>query len=218
MKNNLVFLLLLIFVFLTGILSATVYFNRQKIFNPEKTNEKESVSPTNQSDNKANQQETITQPPPSPTQTPIPTKSEFSHWKTYTNNRFGYQFKYDSTWFLYSKCDTDDYCFIQGDISKKGWPDISVGKVFYTGISDLSGLENKLKNDFNDASIKQVVFSAQEIPAVFVSFPRSPQAYASENYYFFHKGEILKISLNDADNNQAQKIYNFFLTNFTLVK
>jgi len=206
-KNNFIFFLLLIFVFLTGILSAVVYFNRQKIFDkgtktlPTTTETPEVIEPT---------KKTSSQLSPSP----IPTQEEFSHWQTFTNTRFSYKFRYDPSWRVSSNCNTDNNCAIQGDVSQKGWPDIAIGKKFYSGIADLAALENKLKADFPEANIRQLVFSPKEIPAVFVSFPRSPQAYASESYYFFHKGEILAITFNDTDNNQAQKIYNFFLLNF----
>ncbi len=81
----------------------------------------------------------------------------------------------------------------------------------------MDGLKSRLEATFPDAEIKKVVFSTQEIPAVYLSLPHSPQAYASEEYYFFHKGEILAISLNDSDNTSAQKIYNYFLSNFQLI-
>lgn len=211
MKQNLLYFLLLIFVFITGILSATVYFNRQKIFSEDKEKTKLlTKAPEEKEENEPTPKKEVTV-------TVEPTKEEFANWITYQNDKFKYRLKYDPSWLKGRDCDTGNTCSFQGDIKTKGWPDISVGKRIFPGIADLDSLKTHLEETYPEVEVKKVVFSKGEIPAVYLSFPRSPQAYASEEYYFFHKGEILSISLNDSDNATAQKIYNYFLTNFELI-
>ncbi len=212
MKQNLLYILLLFFVFITGILGATVYFNRQKIF----LEDKNPVITEAPKEEKKTQEPTPTNKKERPPTT-TPTPGEFANWITYQNDKFKYRLRYDPSWLKTRDCDTANNCSFQGDISTRGWPDISVGKRIFPGIGDLDALKTHLEGTYPEVEVKKVVFSQQEIPAVYLSFPRSPQAYASEEYYFFHKGEILSISLNDSDNASAQRIYNYFLLNFELI-
>ncbi|MDH7476084.1 MAG: hypothetical protein QHH09_01265 [Microgenomates group bacterium] len=217
MKQNLLFFFLLIFVFLTGILSATVYFNRQKIFEKEETKvSQEKKIEESQPAPSASKEETSKKETPT-VEVVSPNTSEFANWVSYQNNRFKYRLKYDPNWLKGRDCDTGDSCFFQGDISTKGWPDISIGKRYFSAIEDIDALKNHLAETYSGAEVKKVVFSRYEIPAVYLSSGRSPQSYAHEEYYFFHKGEILAITLNDSDNSTAQKIYHYFLSNFELL-
>lgn len=212
MKQNSLFLLLLIFVFATGILSATVYFNREKIFSQ---NYQKTISATvTKAPEEGKTQPTLKQ---EPKVTSAPKGDEFANWITYQNDKFKYRLKYDPSWSKGQDCDSGNSCSFQGDVSAKGWPDISISKKIIPGVSDLDGLKTHLETTYSDAQIKKVVFSKEEIPAVSLTFSRSPQAYASEEYYFFHKGQILSIFFNDSDNDSAQRIYNYFLTNFSLI-
>lgn len=162
-------------------------------------------------------------PSPAPTlpsePSPTPTPNKFANWISYANKKYQYQFKYDSDWFFnnhLSGSDLDDRIVLQGEIQNKGWPNIEINlQHFSPQPADVDQLKTTLQNTFgNGTTIGKTTFGLNNIAAVKVSFPASPQAYASDNYYFIHNSHIFLISLTDSDKAEAQEIYQYFLDKF----
>ncbi|MBL7150536.1 hypothetical protein ISS86_01245 [Candidatus Microgenomates bacterium] len=157
----------------------------------------------------------------SPQPTPIPTTFKFTNWISYVNKKYQYQFKYDSDWFFnnhLSGSELNDRIVLQGDIQNKGWPNIEINLQYFDPQPlNIDQLKTHLQNTYGDgATVEKTVFGIDDIAVVKVSFPASPQAYASDNYYFMHAGQNFLISMTDNDKPEAQEIYQYFLDKFKI--
>jgi len=160
----------------------------------------------------------VSSPPPTnqvspttlPTLSPTPTTNPFAQWTSYTNATYQYQCLYDPTWNLNDS--NPGSVSLQGNITNKGWPSIGINKLVIKANS-IAELKTEVENSFS-ITATEITFGKNNIPAVLVEHPASPQSYASKNYYFLHNGNTLSISLNDTGNSQGDQIYNYFLNNF----
>jgi len=128
---------------------------------------------------------------------------------TYKNETYKYQFKYDPTWFLNKS--NPSSVILQGDISQKGWPSISITKTTFSADS-IDDLKNQVEALFTTTTTK--VTFGNNIKGVLMETAQSPQAYATQSYYFIHNGNVLDISLNDTAAASGEPIYQNFLDNF----
>jgi len=157
----------------------------------------------------------------SPQPTPIPTTFKFTNWISYVNKKYQYQFKYDSDWFFnnhLSGSELNDRIVLQGDIQNKGWPNIEINLQYFDPQPlNIDQLKTHLQDTYSDgATVEKTTFGIDDIIVVKVSFPASPQAYASDNYYFMHAGQNFLISMTDNDKPEAQEIYQYFLDKFKI--
>ncbi|MEA2020799.1 MAG: hypothetical protein U9M98_03770 [Patescibacteria group bacterium] len=140
-------------------------------------------------------------------------------WISYTNSRYNYRFSYNPDWMFNNDMPgslKDERIVLQGDISEKGWPSIGINsQEFETEPETIAELKAVLEDTWGGtASLSEIEFGKNNIPAVEVTTEDSPQAYAISNYYFIHDGEYLLLSFNDISSSEAQQIYNCFLQEF----
>jgi hypothetical protein len=137
-------------------------------------------------------------------------------WLTYTNSKHDYGFKYSGSWSLNDSMPGSnqyDRVVVQGDIATKGWPSIDIG--LGQPAATLAEVKTYLESLFGGGmTIENTVFGQGMISAVKMSSAASPQAYATESFYFIHKGVVLKINLNDTSATEAKPIYQHFLDEF----
>ena len=168
-----------------------------------------------------------------PTPSPSTTSDQTANWKTYTNTKYGYSFKYPADYeyapctqkpcknFVYDKLPgypEKDYVLLEGDISEKGWPNITVSHLsssFYNppqGIDLISWL--KQKSPQKEYVPDTINYEIGGVEAVKVEVPASPQAYGSWLIYFIKDNKLFEIELLDPATNEAKDFYNLFLNNF----
>lgn len=172
-----------------------------------------------------------------PTVTLSPTSSQApdqaANWKTYTNTKYNYSFKYPADYeyapctqkpcknFVYDDIQGNtekDYVLLQGDISDKGWPNIAVSHLSSTFYNPPVGtnLINWLKEKSPNAEYipNSVNYEIDGVVAVKVEVPASPQAYGSWLIYLVKDNKLFEIQLLDPGTTEAKDFYNLFLNNF----
>lgn len=168
-------------------------------------------------------------------------KDETAGWNTYTNEKYQYSFKYPPECYLGPlpgfckgilpedrppEClcrlnnEDDDSITLQGDVSTKGWPHISVTHYntdFYNPPAG-TDLITWIRDNFPvPECVPGVInFEIDGTPAVKVCVPVSPQAYSSSWIYFMKDGKLFGIFMNDTDPLEAQDFYNLLLSTFEL--
>jgi uncharacterized protein YgiM (DUF1202 family) len=160
--------------------------------------------------------------------------ADINTWKTYTNEKYGYSFRYPPG-YTTGKCPKPcksgkvgterggDYVFIQGYISEKCWPMISVAHYntsFYNppaGTGLYEWLREKALPDAQqnlpDGTIEISVASGR-LEVVKVIIPKSPQAYSRWEIYYMEGGKIFMIEMQDVDDPAAVEFYNTWLSGF----
>lgn len=168
-----------------------------------------------------------------------PELSDTSQWKTYTNKKYGYSFKYPKE-YDYSNCDETNPCkygqvyekdggdaaWLNGVTNDQGWPYIIVVHYdnesytlpsktkFFDWLQQKMGwTKDNAPKDFNSS-----ILTAKGDPkkAMRVSVPQTPQAHAREEIYFEENGKIFQIQFMDSNNTSAQEFYNNWLKTFSL--
>ena len=202
-----------ILTFALGISLTFIWLNRDSLFNPNIKDSANSIpAPTTNP---------AVSPIPSatsaPTATQAPSSNPSLNWKSYTNTKYSYRLKYDPGWFFNDAVNgkKDDSIVLQGNISQKGWPNISINLQTISGNpQDLDTLKTTLAGMFSDYTYTKTTFGKNNIPAVKEYAPGSPQAYSQTSYYFFRNGNVLKLTMMDTDNASSQATYNLFVSNF----
>lgn len=143
----------------------------------------------------------------SPTTEPV--TDQFSNWLTYKNETYNYQLKYDPTWFINKS--NPSSIILQGDIKQKGWPSITIVKTTFSAGS-IDDLKNQVEALFTTTTSK--VTFGNNIAGVLMETAASPQAYATQSYYFISGGSVLSVGLNDTAASEGKPIYQNFLANF----
>jgi len=145
-------------------------------------------------------------------------------WKTYTNEKYNYTFKYPTDTTI-QESDGSDTVTIQGNISEKGWPTIIIthrdndyfnlpsGKDLLTHLKEKFAWEAEF---FPSSPNAQINGPSGKISAYKIEIPRSPQAYGSWNYYFEKDSKIFEIQMLDPDTTEAQDLYNNWLITFKM--
>ncbi|GEM_PF-3188658 len=168
--------------------------------------------------------------------TKVATLDPTAGWKTYTNKKYSYIFKYPPEYILAKNNskknslaeDASGNVSLQGDLSKKGWPLIDI--VHYnsdlfsipTGADLLTWLKNhtdtSLKNTLpNSYNYTIKTTSGKTIKAVKAYSSQSPQAYSRHEIYFVHRGKMLRITMLDVTPSGAKNFYNNFLSTFRAI-
>lgn len=154
------------------------------------------------------------------TPSPFPTLAVSVSWSTYVNQKYNYQFQYDSGWFFNSHppgSEENDRIILQGNIQEKGWPNIGINlQYFDPQPNTINELAEKIENTFGSWGTVGITTFGNSIPAVLHDSPASPQAYASWSYYFIHNNQVFQIHMTDSDKPEGQTIYQEFLNNFEL--
>lgn len=162
-----------------------------------------------------------------------------STWKTYTNKKYNYSFKYP-TEYDYSSCDNTNPCrtgqvyekdggdaaWLNGAVNNRGWPYIIISHYdndsytlpektkFWDWLQKKAGWsKDNAPKDYN-TSITTVKGDPKE--AMRLSIPATPQAYARDEIYFEVKGKIFQIQLMNPSDSPAQEFYNTWLKTFVL--
>jgi hypothetical protein len=160
-------------------------------------------------------------------------------WKSYTNKKYHYSFKYPRE-FDYSSCDNSNPChfgqvyerdggdlaWLNGAINNQGWPYVSVTHYdndsftlpknvkFFDWLTQKMGwTKDNAPKDFNMS-----ILSTKGDPkkAMKVSVPQTPQSYAREEIYFEDNNKIFEIQLMAPESEGAQKFYSAWLNTLVL--
>jgi len=179
---------------------------------------------------------------PTATSTKTATKTatpavDTSDWKTYTNDKYGYSFKYPAN---YTVGDCPKPCqgqvnaleggnntFMNGDISEKGWPAVTITHYdtdFYNipeGQSLLDHLKDKATGDtkdnmVDDYNIKLTKQDGSKVDGIKISIPASPQAYSRWEIYYAVDQNMFEIQMLDVKTSDAQNFYNAWLKEFRI--
>lgn len=162
---------------------------------------------------------------------------DISKWKTYTNEKYNYSFKFPKE-YDYSPCDDKNPCkfgqafekdggdmaWVAGNLSNQGWPNIVVTHVdneSFTLPKDKSLIDwarEKFgitdKNKLPDYNVELATKKGNLKKGVRISIPQSPQAYAREEIYFENSQKIFQIQLMDSNKVPAKEIYDTWLKTF----
>lgn len=223
MKQKTLLIILIIAAFLlTAQTIALIYFLRQRPTPPPllpEAGQTTIITPTSQ-------------PTPTPQRTLTPTPSpadKTAGWKTYTNQKYQYSFKYPPD-YKFGPCvikpcgpfvneeSGGDRVILTGDITTKGWPNITIAHYdspFYNppaGTNLLTWLKEKApEKDYIPDSLN---FNLAGIPAVKIHVPSSPQSYSQEVIYFLKEGKLLSLTMIDIDSPEAKDFYSLWLSTF----
>jgi hypothetical protein len=159
-----------------------------------------------------------------------------NNWKTYTNKKYNYSFKYPRE-YDYSACDKTSPChfgqvyekdggdsaWLNGAVSNQGWPFIIINHYdndsytlpknvkFFDWLKQKMGwTKDNAPKDFNYS----INTSRDPKKAMKVTVPATPQAYARDEIYFEKENKIFEIQLMSSDKPEAQEFYNTWLKNF----
>jgi len=158
----------------------------------------------------------------------VSTGTDTSNWKTFTNSKYGYSFKYPSTYIL-GPCTSKpcpsfvdeqqggDIVLMSGDITVNGWPNIQV--MHY---------DTDAYNPAPGASLNEVVLAqfswmsdyfppspniiipkedSEGIIGADLTVPSSPQSYGSRYIFYIENDKLFQIGLNDPESNDAEEFY-----------
>lgn len=168
-----------------------------------------------------------------------PVSIETADWKTYTNKKYNYSFKYPKE-YDYSSCDKDNPCkygqvyekdggdlaWLNGATNNQNWPFINVihydnesytlpDKVkFFDWLQQKMGwTKDKGPKDFN---LTLTTSKGDPKKAMRVSVPQTPQGYAREEIYYENNNKIFQIQFIDTNKPAAQEFYNSWLSKFVI--
>jgi len=162
-----------------------------------------------------------------------------NNWKTYTNKKYDYSFKYPRE-YDYSPCDKTSPChfgqvyekdggdsaWLNGAVNNQGWPFIIINHYdndsytlpknvkFFDWLKQKMGwTKDNAPKDFNYS-----IAAAKGDPkkAMQVTVPQTPQAYARNEVYFEENNKIFEIQLVAPNSEGAQEFYNAWLKTFVL--
>ena len=163
-----------------------------------------------------------------------------SQWKTYTNKKYNYSFKYPKE-FDYSSCgdnepckygqvyekDGGDIAWLNGAVNNQSWPFIIIThreNESYTlpkNVKFFDWLAQKFgwtkDNGLQDFNLEIPAVKGNPKKAVRIGIPQTPQAYAREEIYFETGDKIFQIQLMDSNKVPAREFYNKWLETFTLL-
>lgn len=156
---------------------------------------------------------------------------DIDSWKTFTNKKYGYSFKYPPG-YTTGKCpkpckrgqvgtnQSGNHTFIQGEISEKGWPVITITKIF-DNQTEGKGLYEWLQEKANEVTKEnlpegttEITIGSGKLEVVKVYIPHSPQTYSSWEIYYMKEGKMFLIQMQDVDNRDAVEFYNTWLSEF----
>lgn len=170
---------------------------------------------------------------------PVSISMDTANWKTYTNKKYNYSFKYPQE-YDYSSCDKNTPCrfgqifekdggdsaWLNGAVNNQGWPFIAINHYdnesytlpknvkFMDWLTQKMGwTKDKAPKDFN-FSIATTKGDTKK--AMKVEVPATPQAYAREEIYFEKDNKIFEIQLMSSDKEPAQQFYSTWLKTFVL--
>jgi len=160
-------------------------------------------------------------------------------WKTYTNKKYNYSFKYPQE-FDYGPCDKTSPCrfgqvhekdggdsaWLNGALSNQGWPFIIITHYdnesytlpknvkFFDWLTQKMGwTKDNAPKDFN-LSIPTTKGDPKK--AMKVTVPQTPQAYARDEIYYEENSKIFEIQLMAPNYEAAQKFYATWLGTFII--
>ncbi len=158
---------------------------------------------------------------------------DIDSWKTFTNKKYGYSFKYPPGYTtgkcpkpckrgLVSTNQSTGATFIQGNISEKGWPMIIITKIFKDPIEG-KGLYEWLQEKADEITEEnlpegttEITIGSGKLEVVKVYIPQSPQTYSFWDIYYLKDGKMFLIQMFDVDTPAALEFYNTWLTGFKL--
>ena len=165
----------------------------------------------------------------------VSTGTDTSDWSTFTNSKYGYSFKYPSTYTLgpcaTKPCDSfvdeqqgGDLVLLQGDISVDGWPSIQV--IHY----DTAAYNPPPGSDLNEFVLAQFPFLSDYFPAspniiipktsgndivgADMTTPSSPQSYGSRYIYYIENDKLFQVSMNDPESTDAAEFYDAWVETY----
>jgi len=165
--------------------------------------------------------------------------SDTANWKTYTNKKYHYSFKYPQE-YDYSPCDEKNPCkygqvyekdggdetWLNGATKSQGWPYINIMHYdnesytlpektkFYDWLQQKLGWsKDNAPKDFNHSIATE---KGDPKKAMRVNIPQTPQAYARDEIYFEVNGKIFQIQLSDSNKVPAQEFYSLWLKTFRM--
>ncbi len=145
-----------------------------------------------------------------------PVVDEYEGWETYTNEMFGYTLKYPGDAEIIGADLDATVDFLGPLVDNERWPWLTVSHLdgdFYHPPAGADIYEwvtesipyDEIGPDYNVAGI----------PTVHLVDERSPQAYASDRYYFVKDGQLFVIMVLHAGDQEDWDLYNKFLKSFT---
>jgi len=157
----------------------------------------------------------IASPSPAKTTTAQPSATT-DDWLTYTNNTFNYTVKYPSN----VKVKETEFVNFSGPSSEKGWPLFEIyhfDSAFYhpgagTDVYEYITKEALLTFSETDPS-KDIKIGG--LPAIHLKNDQSPQADASDHYFFIKGTQLFGIQIIHVGGREDWDLYNKFLDSFT---
>lgn len=167
-------------------------------------------------------QPTIT-PLPTPTPivqlTPTTIPDEYEGWQTYTNETFGYTVKHPSDTLVRGQ-DLDKLVEFEGPFdNNEYWPRLTIShhdSDFYHPPAGTDVITWVTDQSSYDAIGEE--FKVAGLPTIHLVSNRSPQSYASDNYYFIKGTQLYEIDLLHAADKQDWVLYNKFLKSFEFLE
>ncbi|PJE68920.1 hypothetical protein COU96_02585 [Candidatus Shapirobacteria bacterium CG10_big_fil_rev_8_21_14_0_10_38_14] len=177
----------------------------------------------------------VTTTGPSPAPSPLPTADPTTNWKTYSNSRFGYSFKYPETWEpnrgpgnisdeeLSSQRDVDFYDpSLPGEDPGTGFT-VKVNELNATGASkDCSSLEDCFTKTFSWLD-KGIITDKQNVSflgeqAITFTYQRKTALYSQtwKYLYFLHKNNAYNIHISTESSREGVifDIFDMILSTF----
>ncbi len=158
----------------------------------------------------------------------VSTGTDTSNWKTFTNSKYGYSFKYPSTYTL-GPCTSKpcpsfvdeqqggDIVLMSGDITVNGWPSIHIVHYDTATYSPPAGAN---LNEFVLSSFDWLADYFPASPNIMIpkedsegiigadlTTPSSPQSYATRYIYYIEDNKLFQITMNDPESNDAKEFY-----------
>ena len=140
---------------------------------------------------------------------------DYSNWKTYTNEEFGYTVKYPTNCQV-AENETNKSVEFQGPIEGANyWPwlyIISSDSSFYHPESgtDVKEWVKNMPHDQIGAELKIAGFDAIQYIT-----NQSPQSFASDDFYFIKDSQLYQIQLLHSGDKKDWNLYNQFLASFS---
>lgn len=144
-------------------------------------------------------------------------EDEYVGWKTYTSEKFGYTLKYPGDAEVMGPNLDESVQFVGPIVNDEHWPWFFVEHYDSDFYHPPSGTDVHQWIADSDVSYDEIGPEVEiaGLSTVHLIYNESPQAYASDDYYFIRGDQLFHITILHAGGQQDWDLYNKFLQGFT---
>ncbi|MFH1509457.1 MAG: hypothetical protein ABIE68_04800 [bacterium] len=150
------------------------------------------------------------------------TEYDYTNWETYTNDEFGYSFKYPSEYNLNTNNLPTSVLVTGPEIENEGqkdyWPNVSVTHTDSDLYHPPEGVEIAAWVSGQPHDTQKDNTTIAGLTAAHFIDERSPQAYGADYYYFAKDGQLFMMSFLHAADYTDWIFYNQFLQGFSFAQ